>query len=150
MSKLRGPIAYLNRVTTDGRKLAALTVRELPIPLLRRNDYEGLQFDGTPMVDETERVGELTNITIKDDVVWADATMKTNDPVGTRYPVGIDLGVATVVYVDNEGNELGDVEAFLSDDITALFTEATLMAATIEDPPSATAWPDAYLEVVES
>lgn len=138
MSKLRGPIAYLNRPTTDRRKLTTLTVRAARVPLLRRADP----------VDGFLDIGQVMNITIENDVVWADATMKTNDPVGTRYPIGIDLGIATVVYVDDEGNELKDVEAFLSDDVTALFTEATLMAATIEDPPSAAAWPDAYLEVI--
>lgn len=137
---LRGPIAYLNRETTDGRRVINLAARELPLTLARVPD------SGKPGHDGAELVGSVIHVATDDLVVWGDAEMATPDPVGTRYGVGIDVGACLVTYVDREGNEVDAAELVESgSDVTAVFTEAELIGVAITTTP---AWPDAYLEIV--
>lgn len=164
--RLAGPIAYLHRNTVEAphvRRVEKLTWRDLPLVLARRV---------APPPDRpwvmADPAGQLTAIRVDSDIVWAEAVMVTADPPGTRYPVGIDVSPpglpaeptrpglalerhrATVVYRDVEtGAELpDDVLLFSNRPTVGVFLTAELMGATIEDPPSLPAWPDAYLEVV--
>lgn len=146
--RLAGPIAYLNRDTTEprhARRVKKLTWRALPLVLARR-----VAPPPDSPHDTTAVAGQLTEIRITCGEVWADGVMETADPPGTRYPVGIDVGSAVVVYRDAEtGAELPDDALLFSDRPTVgVFLTAEIIGATIEDPPSLPAWPDAYLEVI--
>lgn len=149
--RLRGPIAYLHRDTTDGRRVESLTWKGLPLTLAWVHDHSDANRDQV----EVEVVGTITNVTEIDGTVWAEASvwpgrvagLGHTGLVGTRFGVGVDVVSAVVVYVDQTGNEVDDITAAVADpaDLTAVFESAELIGVTVNHNP---AWPDAYLEAM--
>jgi hypothetical protein len=139
LMRLAGPIAYLHRDTTEPmpRRLEALSVRDRPLVLTR-----GVW----PVVS-------VTDVTFDGDTVRAEARMETPDPIGTRYPVAIQLGAAIVDYLDPEtGAELPPDVIMVSDrPVLGVFRSAELIGVDIvprHGVLEGSAWPDAYLEVI--
>lgn len=108
--RVRGPIAYTDRPAVNGRVVLSFADMELPVMI------GGTSATGVVFSDRIDTVEVI------DSVVWADATVRTSDPAGTRYPVAIATRTADTVDAELVGVEVvGDGEA---------------------------AWPDAYLEVL--
>lgn len=131
MTRFRGPIAFLDRNTSDRRRIASLHWRDLPLPVVFAEAY-GMQL-----------VGTLTEVEIVDGAVMA--TVESEGLALGRHPVGVNLDSAAVVLADVDGVPLA--EGADLDGAIELFVDGRLMGLTVYRSEVA-AFPDALIESV--
>lgn len=125
-----GDVAYLDRPTTDGRRLAF----NAPAPL-RSGARVFIQKDGA-----TEQIGEILLLVAIAGTIRVSGTVDL--PPGD-YPCGVTLD-SVEVQVDPDR-----IEALLGGEDELVFTAGRVAAVTVYADGSEPAWPGTHITVTE-
>jgi hypothetical protein len=127
----------------------ALTWRTLPLTLALQTvtapGHDGAVVCGS--ICEIERVGNTIVGRGKFSSTEAGELARTLIGEGSMHGVSIDVASAVVVYTDDSGDEVDEIDAMLGAPATAVFIEAEMMAATLTPFP---AFADARVDLLDA